>query len=64
MESALGMKLYGEEKMFLRRKHFWAWTLSGSYYVVSSLEIMGEVVEYQPASIFTPACNFMTLKYY
>ena len=34
MEFALGMKLYGEEKKFVMKRHYWAWTLSGYFFVI------------------------------
>lgn len=34
MEFALGMKLFGAEKKFVMKRHYWAWTLSGYFSVV------------------------------
>lgn len=34
MEFALGMKLCGEKKKFVMKRHYWAWTLSGYFSVI------------------------------
>lgn len=34
MEFALGMKLFGEEKKFVMKRRYWAWTLSGYFSIV------------------------------